>query len=1130
MQIPGNLTGRWLQLALLVMLPAYGFSQSDWEQILFDDFTDGTAYKWILEEGWNIVHDDSNYFMAGEDHFWANCASGDHWTDYVFRCHVKLIQGYMHINFRISDQGRYMLGIGTEELYLTRDNDWGKYTPLEALPFTINPEQWYRIEVVANQKVVQVYLDDQLLIQVWDEQALTGGRIAFETLENSLFHIDNVEVMGPQQPPPPEGYDWIRTGGPPGGLGYDIRIHPQRTNEVLVTDNPSGINKSYDGGKTWYQRNEGITIRTGTSKEDIPIFSVTIDPGNPENVWCGTQNSRGIFKSEDAGESWIIKDNGVTEDGEISFRGFAIHPWNSDIVLAAAEITTEDQGITFNKTKGVIYKTTNGGNNWYPVWRGENLARVVLFDYLHPDTLYCSTGIFDREAYNSDGSAGIPGGVGILRSHDGGENWIPVNQGIDNLYTGYLEMHPVDPQVLYAASGSHTYHNGMGKIYKTTDGGDHWEELLDDGCFSVVTVSASNPDLVYAFNSGYCFRSYDGGQNWTSLYKSDEGGWGPPGIKPGIPISGAVDPDNEQRVFVNNYNGGNFLSVDGGVSWVNASQGYTGSDIRDIEVKPENPAMVYASGRTGIFKTVNGGREWFGISYGIAETDLNSVCVPDRQFDTLFGVVDGQMGIINSTDGGRNWQCVFIHDSANVAGEGFHRFSDIRVAPSDPRIIYTGMNHTMNIGNLDPDGLPSFGMYKSADGGSEWTEINTGLPQLARAVNTIAVHPYQAGTVYIGTCNDGIYRTTDGGASWSAVNNGLGSSDIRTIAIDPLDPDVLYAGTGNGYGIYKSIDGGELWKESNVGFQLKCPSYLSSFGRAVEGMDLDFMRPGLITQDYYNVEWTKVLDIVIDPTDTRNVYAADFSSGIHYSNDAGKTWSVINSGVSLRTATCLAISGDGTVLYAGIKGDGVLRLALENKAPQIQRTIPAYTDTVTVFRGDTALFEVIGFDLNDDSLSYLWTFGELPLEEASDSVFQLFSGDLAPGYYTLGALVSDPDTTVLVEWIVEVRELQTGLNPEAPGTFPDAAIRIFPNPFTHNVEIRYLLPCEAGVEISVYDLTGREVRDILTGYQPAGIHTLHWDGKGSRDNILPVGIYIIRFVYTATSGKLVQERKVVFSK
>ncbi|MEN8230341.1 MAG: T9SS type A sorting domain-containing protein [Bacteroidota bacterium] len=1105
-----------------------GLAQSDWEQLFFDDFQSGNSDNWTLQEGWSIFQLDTNYLLAGENHFWANCKTGSAWIDYSFKCKLNIQYGAIHLNFRKSDRGRYIFGLSKDQLYLTRDDLWGEYTELVSGGYTLTEGAWYDIEIIANLKTIQVYINEELMVQVWDELALEMGTIAFESLDSSKVYVDQVEITGSPQLEPPEGYDWIRTGGPPGGLGYDIRIHPLEPEIVFVTDNPSGMNKSYDGGLSWHQKNEGIKVRTGSSLESIPVFSATIDPGNPDILWCGTQNSKGIFRSEDCGETWTRKDRGITEGDEISFRGFAIHPHNSDIVLGAAEITTTEQGVGFNKTKGKIYKTIDGGENWYQVWEGDNLARVLLFNYLDPDTLYCSTGIFDREAWDSDGDTKTPGGVGILRSYDGGESWTRANTGIDNLYLGYLEMHPEDPQILYAAAGNYSY-GDSGQVYKSTNGGDSWEYMLGGGCFSVVTVSKSNPDVVYAIDGGFFYRSADGGVNWTLYQKPNEGTWGPPGIKPGIPISAAVHPEDENRIFVNNYNGGNFLSKDGGLTWENSSNGYTGADIRDIHVNPSDPSYLYAVGRTGVFKTVNGGEKWFGITNGVATPEFLRISVADRNFNTAYGLIDGDLSILKTVDGGQNWSIVYIHETSQEPGAGFHTFSDIEGAPSDTNIIYAGMSHIMNIGNIEPDGKPGGGMYKSSDGGVEWIEINNGLETGSKIINTIAVHPDSAGIAYIGTFSDGIYRTVNGGVSWESVNNGLGSSDIRSIEMDPHNPQILFAGSGNGYGIFKSVNGGDLWVESNYGLQLKCPSYLTSFGKAVEGMDLDRRSALFSPESYKSVAWTKVLDIAIDPSNRKNIYAADFSTGVHYSSDGGSSWARINSGISLRTVTCLSISQDGTLLYAGISGDGVLRLVLGNKSPEIQVTIPDCADTVTVFRGDSVDFEAISYDLNDDSLVFTWSFDEVVVKQSPSYLFNLETGGLDPGYYALGVEVSDGDTSVRADWVVRVMEFSTHNNIYPDGMQKDEAISIFPNPFTESVDIFYVLPGDAEVSIDLYNLLGMKIRSLTKAYQPAGVNSVQWNGRDQNNSMIPVGIYILRFVYKSDQGLIIQERKVVYT-
>jgi hypothetical protein len=73
---------------------------------------------------------------------------------------------------------------------------------------------------------------------------------------------------------------WVRLGGPPGGLGYDIRMSYSDPDVMFVTDAMAGIHKSTDRGRTWYITNEGTDLRQGQSGDIIPVFSATVDPNN----------------------------------------------------------------------------------------------------------------------------------------------------------------------------------------------------------------------------------------------------------------------------------------------------------------------------------------------------------------------------------------------------------------------------------------------------------------------------------------------------------------------------------------------------------------------------------------------------------------------------------------------------------------------------------------------------------------------------------------------------------------------------------------------------------------------------------------------------------------------------------
>jgi photosystem II stability/assembly factor-like uncharacterized protein len=925
-------------LALLLLpaaagaaLPARASQTPDaWTTLFQDDFEDGDANDWQVGRGWAVETEGGNHLFSGTGrNTTAILTPGHDWSDYRLKVRVKLLDNAAHygetqVSYRQSDNGRYVVALWSGGLVLIRKRlGSGQELASDGIPHAFNTWQDLEIEGVGGR--IRVYVNDALRLDVTDGDPLRYGRVALSVVDDSHVHFDDIRVVGEPPPAPPPGYTWTRTGGPSGGLGYDVRIHPTNKQIMFVTDNPSGVNKSTDGGNTWVQRNEGIATRSGPSLDGVPVFSLTIDPNNADIVWAGTQYARGVYKSVDGGESWTRKDNGIAEGNELSVRNFGIRPGNSNVVFAGVEITTGVMGVEFDKARGKIYKTVDGGESWRCVWEGDSLVRFVLFDPSNPNVLYASTGIFDREAYNDVG-------VGVLKSTDGGETWFQINNGIPeaegNRFVGFLEMHPTNPQILFAAAGMGTRRGG---VFRTTDGGASWQKVLSGEVMTVVTFSPSNPNVVYAGSGGAFYRSDDGGNNWQRFSKQEGGSyWGPPGVNAGFPISAVVDPDAPYTVFANNYNGGNFKSTDGGRSWANASEGYTGAHLHDIAVAAGNPAVVYTVGRSGPFRSYRGGEEWTGIAFAPAlESEWAAVALhPADRRQVL--VSDEFNGLLwKSTDGGNSWRTVFNHPEAGdpcPLVECRHGFRSIAYAPLNPNIVYAGMSRSRRTVDYGEFPGPSFGMFKSTDGGETWTEINNGLKTALINIHRIAVHPTNPDIVYIGTWKDGVFKTTDGGASWALKNNGLASADVRSLAIDPQNPEVLYAGLGEGAGVFKSTDGGELWSAANTGIDLVCPSYLLPIGRVQQGVSLEPPPRRFVGTDYYVVPWTSIWDIAIDPSDPQTLYAADHASGVYLSTDGGAAWTPINEGLSTRAVTALAISSDGKVLYAATEGEGVFRL------------------------------------------------------------------------------------------------------------------------------------------------------------------------------------------------------------
>lgn len=605
----------------------------------------------------------------------------------------------------------------------------------------------------------------------------------------------------------------------------------------------------------------------------------------------------------------------------LSFRGFTVDPRSSDIVYAMAE-TTSNTPIP-DATGGVVYRTTNGGEVWQVIWDGgmpSSLTRYLWIDPREPDVLYVSTGIFDRGAVGENEGDNPFGGLGILKSIDGGANWTTLNEknGLDMLYIGSLHMHPQNPDILIAAAGHllkgpqiaymESLDTPINGIYRTINGGETWThvyypppERLNES-FSSVEYCPNHPNIAYAGSEFAVYRSEDAGQTWVKVAGGSKG-WGPPGVIAMWPIDMQCDPRNPDRIFANNYMGGNFLSEDGGHTWQNASQGYTGAQLLDVLVHPDEPGRVYALGRSGIWRSNNGGINWYGmrylpIDYPLMGAEWGAIGMDP---DNPEHMVAGEASILETTNGGQNWtyRWLLAPENVDLIPMGIREpiLSSVAFAASDPHIVYGAIAERDCLLGHEPC-MSGVGVLTSRDGGSSWQQTST--TQMGHVgVMDLAVHPGNAQIVFAATEN-GLYTTTDSGTIWSIIGGLPANKRVRAVEIDPADSQHILAGV-DGWGIYASPDGGMTWEARYAGLE---PN-------------------------------NSLHDIVFDPTNPQIVYTSDYLSGVYRSLDGGQTWQQINIGLRNRAATALSISGDGQHLYTATNGEGVFRLDLGSVPPLV---------------------------------------------------------------------------------------------------------------------------------------------------------------------------------------------------
>src|SRR5208283_656282 len=139
-------------------------------------------------------------------------------------------------------------------------------------------------------------------------------------------------------------------------------------------------------------------------------------------------------------------------------------------------------------------------------------------------------------AANSDPANGVLGGVGIVKSIDGGATWTTFGaaNGLTGTYVGSLFMHPQNPNILLAGAGHALLPYPAGGVYRTTDGGQHWQQTLSDQHITSVEFSVSDPAIAYAGGFESFYRSTDGGLTWVKM-SGGPYGYGPPGVRTGWP-------------------------------------------------------------------------------------------------------------------------------------------------------------------------------------------------------------------------------------------------------------------------------------------------------------------------------------------------------------------------------------------------------------------------------------------------------------------------------------------------------------------------------------------------------------------------------------------------------------------
>ena len=257
----------------------------------------------------------------------------------------------------------------------------------------------------------------------------------------------------------------------------------------------------------------------------------------------------------------------------------------------------------------------------------------------------------------------------------------------------------------------------------------------------------------------------------------------------------------QYTICVGTIGSGLWLSRDGGDSWRRVMHGlWSESRVFGLTVHPREPRTVFAGADDGLYRSEDGGQSFERLESPMNRCDVWKIAFDPGDPDTIFAGTR-PAALFRSKDGGRSWDKLRAEMAEECPNVRIPRVTALTVDPSDPRIVWAG---------VEVDGV-----RRSLDGGESWTRI-AGVTDPDIHDMTVVVNGSK--TVLTTTPRE-IFASTDAGESWRGC--GVGAQFrlpyCRSLALKPDDPNTMFVATGDGAvgstgAIQRSKDGGGSWQ------------------------------------------------------------------------------------------------------------------------------------------------------------------------------------------------------------------------------------------------------------------------------------------------------------------------------
>jgi photosystem II stability/assembly factor-like uncharacterized protein len=619
---------------------------------------------------------------------------------------------------------------------------------------------------------------------------------------------------------------YIATGDRDGGSMWSLG-GGQSADNVSI-----GVLKSTDGGSTWVTTGLSFTKSSG-----VQITRLLIDPTNNQILFASTKS--GVYKTTDGGSNWILKSGNIwidmefkpgdhntiygslfgnygnaytaksTDNGESwTYISFGTGGYRTEIAVSP-NAPNVVYALVCNLSGGLlgVYISTDSGSTFSQV--NTNTSQNMLGYYSDGSGGTSGQGSYDLciAVSPTDANTVFIGGVNTWKSTDGGVTWT-----ISNMWTSYFVYNksgaPVahaDKHALVFQSGSVLFEGNDGGVYKTTNGGSSWTDLSNGLVISQIYrigVSQTSSTTILTGLQDNGSKKYSG--SWTD-------------VKGGDGMECIVDYSNISYMYATYVRGQITRSSNGFATYggtdisANIPGGQpTGAWVTPYIMDPTNASTLYA-GYDKIWKTTDRGNNWTTASQTLSSSNkLRSLAIAPSNTSILYAADLTSMW--KTTDGGStNWT-----DISSTLPINTNSITYIAVHATDPNKVWITYGGYTDLAKV----------YESTDGGSSWTNISTGLPNLP----VMSIVHYKTITdktiLFVGT-DLGVY-VKDGTADWAAYNTGLPNVVVAEL-------EIFYDSGGGTDKLRAGTFGRGLWETEIVA---PLPVELTSFTGMAIGNDI----------------------------------------------------------------------------------------------------------------------------------------------------------------------------------------------------------------------------------------------------------------------------------------------------